>query len=396
MKRTKCLGAVVVVALALAGLLGTASASASWIVSESSMKATPTGSHNLYVPSQVPCTASSFTSKGPIATETLESESIPDYSCNFWGEQSMKWNGCKLFFHPGAEISAGVFGGTVDIGPAGCGPIKMTYLGSCETQILPSTGLAAEFTNTGTGSSSAVTLTINATSKVNYKGTCSGNGAGSYFGSWNLTAGKGVHVSQVGVYIDGQESTEESKQPKFNAGAYPAGIAGAATSPLVVTLPLSRKVECKTGALSSLLAKATSSLNIKGSYGPCSASGFGFSNASVTLNSCFFNQQLNNVNPIYTGSAAIGCDKEGDAIQVSATFLGSPICTAAFPPQKIGSSAYYNAGGGSFRHFGGEFAGVGLHYTVTNPGGGEYCGPASGESAGLSAAFEMRPGYTLP
>jgi hypothetical protein len=161
----------------------------------------------------------------PKTAETL-SATVADPTCNFFGSLPMKTNGCNFILRPGAETETNKFDGTIEIGPPGCGPITLKSE-ICEITIGAQSGLAASFQNSGSGSTAAVTVNLNAT-KLKY--TTSGSfcgGAktshedGTYKASWLLNGNsggtqKGIHVGHKinqGFYLTGEKSAEVAKQP---------------------------------------------------------------------------------------------------------------------------------------------------------------------------------------
>ena len=384
-KRIRYLGVALVAALSLMAILGSASAGASWIASESSIKAAPSGVHTFSAPgvATIPCTAPSFEVKGPIATKSMDSGSLGDYTaCNFFGNTTIKTNGCHLIFRPGAEKSAGVFAGTFEIGPAGCGPLSIEYLGGCKLQFKPKAGLSAEYTNSGSGTGATVTVKLNATGleTVGNSG-CGGTGTnGTYTGTYVLSAAQGVHVSEVKFFADG-----EGSKAKFNASVYPATAEGTLANPIVIKTP-EGTVNCGTASLLSTMSAATNVADFKGSLS-CNPV-FGDATVSTAMNGCAFRFQiLSGSSPAWGGQSSIVCENAGEAIKISPLTFGVPICTFSIPAQEIDSTTSYS------NWEKGILAGVdreGLTYT----GSGGICGSGTQSNANMTASFKLGPGYS--
>lgn len=375
-----------------------ASASASGIVSEDTvLVAEPTGLHVFHTPGtgSIECAAKGFEHSGPTSTESVQAESLGNYGCTvFGGNTSMNLNGCTFTFHPGAEESAGVFGGTVDLGPSGCGPLSMKYNGGCELLISPKSGLSAEYKNIAEGSSTAVEMTVHA-SGLSYSGPCSSGGGtnATYVGSWKLKGifpppggvkRSGVWVSQLGIYATGGE------HPKFNAEAYPASIPAQVNKTIGfhLTIPNAGEGECTGGKLMSRLNQAESSITGTGSFEGCTL--FGFPESIIKMNSCGLKFGITTAAGGLSGNVEIVCEKSGDSIELVPKFLGTTVCVVSLPAQSFSKVSYGNSEAtGSKRSVTAIVEGKGIRYSQTQAG----CGAGSGESGTLSALFEMGPGF---
>lgn len=398
MKRTNALILAAALALALVTIFNIASASASGIVSEDTvLVAEPTGPHIFHTPvhGSVECEAKGFEHSGPTSTDSLEAKALGDFACTYFGgNTSMKLNGCTFTFHPGAEQSAGVFGGTVDLGPSGCGPLSMKYNGGCELLIYPKSGLSAEYKNVSEGSSTAVEMTVRATG-LKYGGACSSGGGtnATYVGSWKLKGispppggvkRSGVWVSQLGVYATGGE------HPKFNAETYPASIPSVVnkTSGFHVGIPGAGEGECTGGKLMSRLSQAESSMTGTGSFEGCTL--FGYPESVIRTNSCGLKFGITTAAGGLAGNVEIACEKSGDSIELVPEFLGVPACVISLPPQSFSKVSYGNSEAtGNKRSVTAIVEGKGIRYSQTVSG----CGAGSGESGTLTAVFDMGPGF---
>jgi hypothetical protein len=399
-KYPKIRGIVAVLAVAVTALLGAGSASASSLIAPETLNtilsASAAPSHYFNIGgSKVPCTASNFEANALSNTHVswdITSKTIGNYSCSFWGTPIMQWNGCGLTFHPGAETSPGTFAGTFDIGPAGCGPITMKYLGgSCQLTIYPKTGLQAEFQNVGSGATATVTITAAATG-LKYTDNCGGSGENAtYNGSWTLRGFSSggtqvnVHLQPPVLFVSGKESADPAQQPKFDSDFFPIGIKGTGTSPFTLTTAPGKTAECSTSSYSTPgIFVPVSSKSFTASYSGCKA--FGFANATVKMNSCSIVHQLANSGPPYTGSVSLSCEKAGDAMQISPTIFGSPVCTVSLAPQTLAAATYENVGSGSTRRVIATLKGSGISYSE-NAGGS--CEVGSGSNGTLNTVVEL-------
>ncbi|HEY5814994.1 MAG TPA: hypothetical protein VIS95_01480 [Solirubrobacterales bacterium] len=349
------------------------------------LKATPTGSHNFTAngPGSFSCTASEFVSSmSAQAVTQLSTEGLGSYSCYLFGSgTTMKMNGCSLTFKPGAEKSPGVFGGSFDVGPAGCGPITMKYLGSCELRIYPKTSLAAEFTNKGSGKTATVVAQV-AASGLKTDGACSGSAEnGTYSGGWELKGSTdAAGSSQTGIQVTTKAALHLSGEPaKFTGEAYPETIVGSVSAENVYTTP-GGTISCKKGSFGGgALQSPSAQLSLLPAYSECTA--FGFSKTNVKSGLCTI---VLNATSTTSGTAAISCPP-GGAIKFEPTFSGFTVCTISFPSQSLGSVTYENVGTGIDRRVVASISGSGIQYTGT----GGPCG-TSGSDATFSGGIEVR------
>jgi hypothetical protein len=102
----------------------------------------------------------------------------------------------------------------------------------------------------------------------------------------------------------------------FTASSYPATGTGVQKGTHVFTVQ-GQKVTCTTAHFEGSLSAASTTINIKPKYEGCTA--FGFANAKVHMNSCFFRSTLTGgIEPNYTDSIQIQCSIAGDSITVTA------------------------------------------------------------------------------
>lgn len=312
-------------------------------------------------------------------------------ACGFFGLQTIQPNGCHYVFHPGAETSPGHFGGTVDLGTTGCGPITMKYsLGSCTLSITPKSGLPVSYENIGTGSKATVKITLSA-SGLKYADTCGliGSGEdGKYNTSWTFHGSNpedvqaSIHLQQPVLFIEGKESSEAAKQPRFNSEFFPIGLLGTGTFKFQAN---GQEASCGTSEYRGATLVPTSSKTLTAAYPFCNAFSF-VSKNSVVMNSCQMLFSIANTNAPYGGAVNLQCEKSGDAMQFIPKFLGYPVCTVSLPEQKLASVSYANAGSGSSRHVEATLSGEGIKYEEAAEGA---CGLGSGSNGKISASVNL-------
>jgi hypothetical protein len=293
LKRIRRLGLSALGALALTASIGVASASASGFVATgdpffATVNGTATGTHTIgFAGNTASCTGANFQGEIDEPSESIN----PSLSTPSCGGQSLALNGCTFSFHPGAEKSPGVFGGTADTGPSGCGPIGPYKFAACSVSFYPSTGLAATFENKGSGAEATVAITINATN-FQYKVSPAGCGTnkienGTYKGSWTVKATR--NGSQVGLQVQSKLPVAlgiGTEKAQLEATHYPVSIAGAAEGGSPTWKLLGGSMSCKSAQYGATASGPTASLPVSVSYSDCSA--FGSLPMSVSSNGCTY------------------------------------------------------------------------------------------------------------
>jgi hypothetical protein len=329
MRRIKTIAVLTALALAAVATAGAASASASGFVAgtyPAEYSGQPTG--NVYLginDGTLECYGGpSFAGTEYKPAESITTGSMAGATCGFFGSSPLTTNGCQLTFHPGPS---GTGSGTFDIGPVGCGPIKLVGVGGyCTVTIPAQTGLAATYTNVGSGSTAAVQFESTAT-KLKYSESgmgCSASGSfsnGSLSGTWKISAKTlgGLPTSlqvapqlPVGVFLNGG---------KVEAESYPVNLSGsqkAASEKILGTN--TGDISCKTAVFNSSLGEASSTLSINPAFSECQAFGF---TATVKMNNCRY------VVNVATGKADIACP-EGAKIEIISAFNS---CNTTVPAQ---------------------------------------------------------------
>lgn len=268
--------------------------------------------------------------------EALTSSSITNPGC---GLQSVNTNGCQLKFNPGSR--------TVDIVPAGCGPVVLTTP-ACYYQpieVPAQNGIAAEFENAGSGSSASVNVTLKGEGLEYTSKSTSCVSKGTYHdlsisGKLAISAtnasksSDGVSVLS-GLFLEG--GSLGTGEPRIAAPVYPVHVVGERfdlAKEGQTTLfedPSGHSVTCKTVTYDggTLNAAVYSELNVSAAVANCAWAGY---EPTVKMGSC--NYRLSNFN-FSSGepksTAGIQCGA-GSAITIS---LGSG-CSIELPAQTMG------------------------------------------------------------
>jgi len=386
MKRLMRLGLAACAVLAFTAGLGVASASASRIVTESStVTATPTTHTYTSGRGDLTCTGTGFTGSIPQgAWPYLESpaplqEAGGGTCVSFSTSKAMQYNGCYMVLRPGSETAKGVFGGTAEIGPAGCGPFKWERSAGCFENFYPGSSYPATFQNVGTGTGAKVHVSVDGSIENLY--SCAGSKTSQTFHwGWDLSSSTGVQVSaQTGLFIEGAAPT----QPKLAAEEYPASYSGPITKNLVIKTE-SGNIECSGTVSGSSLSKAEATIYPLLNLNNCYAFGF---KATVQIGSlCWESLTLANAGPPYSGTMNLECPGGGaTALSFSPQSFGVTLCTITFPKQTLGTATLENVGAGLTRHVVASVSGSGLkHY-----GTGSYCGTTETANGTLSTTFEL-------
>jgi hypothetical protein len=195
-------------------------------------------------------------------------------------------------------------------------------------------------------------------------------------------------AAPVGLYVAGEESAEEAKQPKFEAESYPATVEGQSLSSFKFTVNVGY-VECgAANFFGSKYSGPTTTLTIQPAFFSCVGKDkFGGSYAiSFFGNGCNFSAHVLNAGPPYTGEFGIGCPSES-GYQILAKSGAITICTFTFPTQS-GKKAlgFKNTGTGSGRSVETSFNVSGLKYTQSGIG----CEAGTFEDGGLTGTATLK------
>ncbi len=350
MKRMKTMALAVAITAMLTATVGAAGASASGFVAGSypaELKAAPTATHYITTKStSMQCEPFTFRSSMSGPSESISS-GLTEGTC-WQGIVSAPINmgSCNFTLKPG---SGGTGTGTISIGPAGCGPI--TIKGPCQISIPAQTGLSATYSNTGSGTTAKVEISVNASGLVYTQGSgCASEGTysdGSWKGTWALSAtdlsgnSTSISVSSTlpnGLFLSGKESGEASQQPRLEAEHYPATFTSEIASAHVFTTNPG-VVSCKSVGFSGTLSGSSNTFSATPAYGKCTTE------TPVVMNSCRYVLHVSNAGPPYVGTADVSCTSGGDAIEIRI-----PGCTVKIGAQSgLSGVTYTNEGTASSR-----------------------------------------------
>ncbi len=367
--RLKITGLVAVLALALMASAAASASGSSFIANGDTMGANITGTGNASI--YLPEAGTNECSVAGLQGELADTPEALTTSLSSTCERPLSMNGCKLIYHPGAEKSPGVFGGSFEIGPAGCGPITATMGLNCPVSIYPKTGLAATYENQGSGSTATVTVVAEATNvKYNAGGICASGTreTGQWHGSWTVKADRG---SQVSLAVQSAKPVavglgSKAGSPVFEADSYPTNIltATSSTGEAQWNIPAEKEVitKCTTAQYSSSISAATSELTLGASYGGCKLAGL--FPVKVQMNGCQYVLKLTSE---FGGSDDIACPA-GKVIELltyaskAKEAEGVVMCKAEIGSQKVGTIAGNGSGLGLIAL---KTSMAGLKYTYT-------------------------------
>lgn len=329
--------------------------------------------------------ASELSEPSGTLSPTFEAES----ACSGYSSETtaaLALHSCKFIFHPGSESSPGNYGGTMDIGPTGCGSMTLTGP-QCTRSFAAQTGLPVTFHNEGTGSKAMTTISVSA--PVTYtitKGSPSFCGSGTehatYLNSWQVSAtkdGENVDFSvtehpPVGIFIERKEGTER----RVEAERYPATLTASQEPGNEYKLTFGegfRPMSCESGTLQGTVSSASKRLELNPILQGCQTQLASTKYpTSVLLHSCNLSLNVLNVGPPYAASLDLGCSKEGDAIEVKAypsikrmEEEYSPLCAYKLAPQTgLSGVELEMLGTGAHRSIATIFNVQGLAYTRTS------------------------------
>ena len=351
MRVTRYLCAIALVAIGLVALPATASAGGGFVADAESAEITGSGktwmtqtytNFRRGAKLNTGCTPDVQSSiKGPQAY--LDATSAASQPTCF-AESQWELKGCHLTFHPAA--------GTVDIGPAGCGPTRLLVKTSCSPDYIevgPQTGLKATYTTFEDPENSEWTKTVKVSlvsKNIPYTfNECEKKQSGNDLtleATWYLKAyHNGTRVDleyakevPIGFGVGGE------KPGVFGGLYYPVEVSAEDTpggSITLLSVPKGKAtVTCQNADLGGgTLTEAVATLKLAGSFTSCSAEGIGTA-ATISMRSCSY--ELLEAEPVsketgnpYVSKSAITCTTPGDYIQLA---LGVG-CTIKVPAQTL-------------------------------------------------------------
>jgi hypothetical protein len=350
-KTVKRIGLAAMAALALTAIGGVASASASsgFLPSAvpASFEGSPTAGFNINVlkwPDGTTCEMplklrDADGASPPSPTTRMVPSTTTGRTCSLraWGgDATLVMNGCDFILNPGR--------GSFDIGPAGCGPIRLDWL-FCSMSIYPKSGLSATYQNKGGGSTVQVDAAAQGLRTERSGGCGSATGSIDYYAQWTITAKDqlstptNVQVASIpGIYLAGAGAAVVADQPRFEADSYTKQIAGAGINRFA---NVAGSVVCSSASLAGALSAPNAALSLDATYASCM--GNGTYPSLVDMNSCNYVVSASNAGPPYSGTLGIACDTPGDVIEFnsySGTGFRVLVCSSKLSPQSgLGSIA---------------------------------------------------------
>jgi hypothetical protein len=300
------------------------------------------------------CYSQKWSGSAEWTSETLDGDSASDSTCIEIGEYPLRMNGCTFSYHPGAETAPGKFDGTFDIGPGGCGPIVLKT-SRCELSIGAQTGLAATFTNVGSGSSSSVRIEANATNLKLTQKKLVGSGCtnatienGKWQAAWVVT-GEDANNQAIGVRVVDQVPVAigiEGSPPQFVTEKYPASLSGEQGAPYEHVFGTSAgQSSCENAQFDSEISAPTTSLPFSAQYSVCTVTGF--AGGTVAMNGCTYGLNVSNAGTPYVGTVDIVCPA-GKAIELTSKLFTVKKCTTTIGSQSgLAGVAYQSGFGGA-------------------------------------------------
>lgn len=258
---------------------------------------------------------------------------------------SINSNGCKVTFNSDFK--------TLNIGPAGCGPISVN-LGTCTTYILPQNGIPVSYEATTSGGFPAVRASVS-TNKLKYR-ECDSSGAikenGYLSGTWILGARNpaGIPTSL--------SLTTPSYVNLLAAEKYPAALANSTEGTDEAKFTLEGGAVRCAPTYAGTLTSVSEYANLVPSFSKCVV--FGIANGIVNGNGCTFAASA------LTGNQIISCPA-GKAVTISfPANLGGCEATIGSQENLAGASTENTTGTNGRPAVRLKYNMSGLSYTVTN------------------------------
>lgn len=272
---------------------------------------------------------------------------------------SVQWkmNGCKFIHHTGEAAAEAKYKGSLEIGPAGCGPMKVEEQ-SCTKLFAPQTSSGGM--TYSTNGSTPKSITIGAQVILNYTVEKEGWECHPSYVTmseeWQVKAYNvaGVPVAAeviapFGFSVVGEASESEALQPRFSVEENAISgdpLEGTSAAKQVLTLKGGRKVECDVVLHGE--GSNTNQVALAPSFGNCSSTLAGITKpATVDANSCDYALGVSNAGPPYVGTLGVQCGGS-DKIEVTVLEGGSTLCSYTIAPQSgLEGVGFANFGEGS-------------------------------------------------
>jgi hypothetical protein len=345
------LAASLLVVLALAS---TALASSTRYLVPSAYPATLVGeNHNsMYLKTNIPihCQSSSFSTKLNSPTDEVGiAPSFPFSSCEAqmlqsWVTVTVSMNSCKFILQPN---------GTVDIGPAGCGPIKI-FGQACEQLIPAQSNVGSAQRYAVSGGKVAVDLELSGLQYTSSGWACGPSGSysnGFLSGTWNIGAkgpageALGIQVSERlpdGVYLTGTAG-QSGNLPRLEAERFPVLLDGESGASTYVVKTKAGTLKCSAASFAGSAASSTDTIAGTPSFAGCKlATVYGDIGMTASVNGCSYEYSVAGSGP-YSGQMTLNCPS-GKSLE-----LKGGGCSVTLPAQTLGSVAYGATGSGPYR-----------------------------------------------
>lgn len=368
MKLIRLILATALAALALSAVAGASPAAASYLTLGDYPAAVEGSSNGQIVMNlngrAVECDGIGFDAETSAPTQQLQTSKASETSnCkSSIGSGQLDLNSCQFVLHPGNP------GGSVEIGPAGCGGVTLTA-GECTWSVPAQTGIATNYTNQATNPTSVSMQTAGNFTYSVVKGTIATCGKGTLGGSlstgWTITAlnagGEPISASvtdnlPLGVFLTGNQLAAES---------YPASLNGVQSAAAKRTFEIAgRTVSCNQANLTGTAASASSSFSLSPSYSGCTAVVLGnLLPATVDASGCSEVYSVTASKAPYTASLNLSCSSP---LTINVTSGGTTVCTYTVASQSgLGAVNLTNTGNGAARGVDVGWALTGLAYTRT-------------------------------
>lgn len=354
MQTSRKLGLTAALAMAFVALFGVGNALASNLTASAypvSVNASQPGGSKLYFSGGAVATGcSGIQMSGTLSAAASSLATIPNGgNCTYFGESKIAYNGCQVTFNFGSD--AGHFGrydGTMDIGPANCGPIQLTKGNAmCEISLPAQSGLYVSFENAGSG----VTANLNATGvKYTLNGACGSKSGsnGTLMGSFNLVGlGEAIQVE------------EDPHAPLFEAESYPSSVSGSSVGQHTFVNQGWMTNRCKGVSLAGTVSSASGSVTASPGFEGCEVLGIP---ATLSTNGCTYEFHLGSKLAAgrYSGTADIDCPP-GKAIESS---MSPQMCTWKIPAQSGLSGVEFINNSSSGHQLEVKFALTGMQWSI--------------------------------
>jgi hypothetical protein len=294
------------------------------------------------------CEGRDFTGSASAAAQQFETHGFAGASNCSWigGSGKLDMKSCEYILHPGNP------GGSIEIGPAGCGGATLTT-SECTWSIPAQKGIATNYTNQATNPAS-VSMQANGSftySVVSGSSFMCGKGtlSGGFNEKWTVTGYSpgGVPISAtvtehppVGIFLTGNQLAAES---------YPVSLGGSQSAAAKRTFEIAgRTVSCNEASVAGEATSSSSSFVLSPSYSSCTAVVLGnLLPATVDASGCTETYSVTASKAPYTASLNLNCSSP---LKITVTSGETTVCTYTVATQSgLGAVNLANTGQGTSR-----------------------------------------------